>query len=47
MLREGQMGHTLKKDRVMGNSLGTEQIREYCLKDLPCLQIELMLFGLN
>lgn len=31
----------------MGNSLGTEQIGEYYVKDLPCLQIELMLSGLN
>lgn len=47
MLCEGQMGHTLKKDRVMGNSLGTEQIGEHYVKDLPCLQIELILYGLN
>lgn len=31
----------------MRNSLGIEQIREYYVKDLPCLQIELMLYGLN
>lgn len=31
----------------MGNSLGTERIGKCYVTDLPCLQVELILFSLN